>query len=370
MGLFDFITGKALEHLVDNRSIPVGYKGGLSVCEGFGIANIPLKDVKKIEQWIKAGSIETAKKLENKILESTRYKLGMYALGLYVARIDGNINEQELNVLNEIAGNVSEFWQKNTLESYKYKEIYENTPEFNTIFGEFLYDLLDEEIAIVDEYVRKMIYADGEPTSQERNFYEREWEPYMQIHGLVKIYPNNVNNDCAEDVADDDLKARKLLGKAKEFYSRNEFSEGYMCVADILVNYPYSPICEEARRLSDEMEAKKDYLNEVGAKELLDKAIKYYAQNDYKNGDDCVNAFYDHGNYIFTSAFTEAQTLMEMKQRERKPFVSRLIAQAKDCYMNGDIDKGNDIVMQIYDIGDDDDVDVARCIRNMYNGYI
>lgn len=127
----------------------------------------------------KAGEIAAMERLRAKMQVSNRLKLGVFALGCYIANIDGEFIKEEQAAINQAIGRPDTPWTDVGLQE-EFHRIMEETDEhkicFNDIKERYLNGIDKETFEDLDEVVMSVIHADGKVAIEEQNFLDNEWE--------------------------------------------------------------------------------------------------------------------------------------------------------------------------------------------------
>lgn len=186
MGLFGFI-GKVA---VGTALAP--FTGGASLAAGLAAATAHeyITDTARekgreegYKQGHQAGSTETKTKLMNKLQADSNFKLGAFALGIYLAYIDGDDSpDEELSVIEENLGSPDSLF-KEDFERKEYNNIMMRRPTYEVIKSQYL-DQLDHDKAYqLHQFVRSIIDADGYFSPNEKRFWNEKWIDYMNEKG-------------------------------------------------------------------------------------------------------------------------------------------------------------------------------------------
>lgn len=127
----------------------------------------------------KAGENAAMKRLYDKMQVSNKLKLGIFALGCYIANIDGEFTEEEQAAIEQAIGKPDTAWSGVgfQVEADKImKLIKENKMNFNDIAKIYLDDINKETFDDIDEVVMNVINADNKITKEEQYFLDYEWE--------------------------------------------------------------------------------------------------------------------------------------------------------------------------------------------------
>lgn len=123
----------------------------------------------------KEGKIKAAKDLQVLLEQNENLLLGMFATSLYVARLDGE-DETELEYIANCLGNEQ---LRSEAVKHEIQAIYEKKYNFHHIKTKYLDKVSKEELKYVDDVISGVMNADGNISSNEKEFYEKVWKPYL-----------------------------------------------------------------------------------------------------------------------------------------------------------------------------------------------
>lgn len=133
----------------------------------------------------KEGEIAAMKRLRDKMLANNKLKLGVFALGCYIAYIDGEFTKEEQAAINQAIGRPDRPWTDVGLQE-EFHRIMEETDEhkicFNDIKERYLNGIDKEIFEDLDEVVMSVIHADGKVAIEEQNFLDNEWKIFKCQH--------------------------------------------------------------------------------------------------------------------------------------------------------------------------------------------
>ena len=122
--------------------------------------------------------ITEAAKLADMLEKRENLKITFFALGLYVAGLDG-ISKEELDVIIKKVGDPN----SNTVEKPlrdKYKAILDEKPNFDVIKTKYLNAAQTEFLVEFNEYINQIILSDKSISEAEQHFLEYKWYPYLK----------------------------------------------------------------------------------------------------------------------------------------------------------------------------------------------
>lgn len=127
----------------------------------------------------KEGEIAAMKRLRDKMQARNKLKLGVFALGYYIANIDGEFTEEEQAAIDQAIGRPDTVWVDVGFQEQAdkiMKEIREHQIGFRDIREEYLNDIDKETFEDLNEVVTSVIHADGKVAKEEQYFLDYEWE--------------------------------------------------------------------------------------------------------------------------------------------------------------------------------------------------
>ena len=122
------------------------------------------------------GKIKAAEEFQEMLEENENLLFGVFAMGVYVARLDGEADEEMAFIENFIGHEKlrSEGIRNEiqTINAHKYT--------FYEIKVRYLDKVSVSEIEVFDEIITGVMNADGTISEKERQFYETTWKPYVR----------------------------------------------------------------------------------------------------------------------------------------------------------------------------------------------
>lgn len=169
--------------------------GLLAVCVGAGAVYLVEKNKRRKEadkaredgykDGRKDGENTVMKRLRDKMLANNKLKLGVFALGCYIANIDGEFTQEEQSAIAQAIGSPDTSWTDVGLQEEFHRimeEIYDHKMNFNDIKEKYLNDINRGTFEDLDEVVMSVIHADGKVAIEEQNFLDNEWEIFKCQH--------------------------------------------------------------------------------------------------------------------------------------------------------------------------------------------
>ena len=163
--------------------------GLLAVCVGAGAVYLVEKNKRRKEadkaredgykDGRKDGENTVMKRLRDKMLANNKLKLGVFALGCYIANIDGEFTQEEQAAIAQAIGSPDTSWTDVGLQDEFHRimeEIYDHKMNFNDIKEKYLNDINRGTFEDLDEVVMSVIHADGKVAIEEQNFLDNEWK--------------------------------------------------------------------------------------------------------------------------------------------------------------------------------------------------
>ena len=123
----------------------------------------------------KEGKMKAAKDLQVLLEKNENLLLGIFAISLYVARLDGE-DEAELEYIANCLGHEQ---LRSEAVKYEIQTIYDKKYNFYHIKTKYLDKVSKEELQYVDEVISGVMNADGDISEKEKEFYEKVWKPYL-----------------------------------------------------------------------------------------------------------------------------------------------------------------------------------------------
>ena len=143
------------------------------------------KSNKQCDFVARKASNETAKKFARILEENEDLRLAFWALGIYVADLDGISDEdtRSLNVVLQKIGDPNSVLTHHALRN-KYEALYGKCPEFSEIRTKYLDKVETEFLKEFKEYVYEIIISNRVISKAEINFLQYEWNPYLESRGV------------------------------------------------------------------------------------------------------------------------------------------------------------------------------------------
>ena len=192
MGIFRTIAGACVGLVgaaVATASAPVTLAAiatGAVISNAVGSANDD--DIKNAAQKeghkivYRKGWNDAAKHFVALIEHNEDFRIGSFAVALYVAQLDGEICDEELEVIVDNLGSPNSSYLSAYARS-KMSEIVDDIPT------DFIVDVLEpyisclstEEVDTLDEFIKEIISSDNNIAPEEKVFYECEWKPVVEV---------------------------------------------------------------------------------------------------------------------------------------------------------------------------------------------
>ena len=130
------------------------------------------------EAGIIKGNIETKKTLVELLEKNGNLRIATFALGMYVANIDDDFATAEKDEIERYMGRPDSVVNKEFRAEFK--KIYDNLPNFNEIKLKYLDGCEKDEIKGLNNFIYKIIEADGRVSKEEKQFLDGEWKIYLE----------------------------------------------------------------------------------------------------------------------------------------------------------------------------------------------
>ena len=127
------------------------------------------------EAGLRKGNLEAAKRLSTLIEKSNTLKSAVFALGIYIANLDGTQSNEEIAAIKDVLGRPDSVLHPEILQK-EFNVILDKKPSFFEIKKHYL-DF--ENLKILNEFILIVISADGVQDDLESLFYNNEWKPYF-----------------------------------------------------------------------------------------------------------------------------------------------------------------------------------------------
>ncbi len=171
-----------------------------------------------IDYGMRMANNANAKKLADLLEKNDTNKVAYFALGVYVAGLDG-IADEEVEVIKKKVGDPNSNLIPNPLRE-KFKAIYEDIPSFNTIKIKYLEAVQTEFLVELNEYINEIILSDQVISEAEKKFLLYEWYPYLESRGI------EVKSDYYNDYKELIIKERKQIENDR-VEAANLYNEGW-----------------------------------------------------------------------------------------------------------------------------------------------
>lgn len=124
----------------------------------------------------KKGRIDTAKKFNETVEQHINRVASFYGLAVCIGNLDGAFDEEDQQAVIEVLGDPKlqeEYVQK------ELSEVFQTRPNLEKIKERYLDKLPPDDLKELDEVIRAVIYSDGVVDDNEKNFYDNQWQPYL-----------------------------------------------------------------------------------------------------------------------------------------------------------------------------------------------
>lgn len=124
---------------------------------------------------------KAALNIQEKRAQNEKVLLSVFALGLYVARLDGEA-DQELDYIEGCLANAD---LSSEAIMQEIDTIYQKKQSFLEIRMKYLDKISPADLEYVDAVIKGVIEADGQVSEKEKRFYNNTWLPYVRkVKGL------------------------------------------------------------------------------------------------------------------------------------------------------------------------------------------
>lgn len=161
-------------------SAPVLYIGAGVLALG-GIGSM-LEDAEReghakgFKHGYRKGCIDTARKFSETVEQHTARVCGMYALGFYMAFIDGDFDEDDAAVIVEVLG--SRKMQPDYVQAKLDTVVNMKKLDMKVITEKYLNKINKEELKDCDTIIKEFVAAFRRSGSDVSSFYTKIWKPY------------------------------------------------------------------------------------------------------------------------------------------------------------------------------------------------
>ena len=180
MGLFKVLGFVALAPVVAVAA-PVAGVVAASVAGGV-VAASATKDYKDnirqegYEVGFREAEIETKKKLLELLKENDNLRLGVFALSVHIARLDG-LDDSEVEFIEKQIGRPDGTANMKIRE--RLQSIWESDMSFSEIKERFLNEYSVETLTELDVLISDLIKSDNVISDREQEFLDYVWKPYL-----------------------------------------------------------------------------------------------------------------------------------------------------------------------------------------------
>lgn len=128
------------------------------------------------EMGFKEAEVETKKKFLELLKEDDNLRLGVFALSLHVAKLDG-LDDSEMEYIEKEIGRPD--GTANSKLRDRFQSIWENDMSFPEIDKQFLSGFSREILQELDIMIQDVIKSDNEISGKEQEFFDYVWKPYL-----------------------------------------------------------------------------------------------------------------------------------------------------------------------------------------------
>lgn len=128
------------------------------------------------EHGFRAGEVESKKKFMEMLKEDDNLRLGVFALSLYVAKLDG-LDDSEISFIETQIGRPDGIANDRLRE--RFKAIYNEDMSFPEIDKKFLSGYPEKVIKELDGVIDAVIKSDNIISDKEQEFWDYVWKPYL-----------------------------------------------------------------------------------------------------------------------------------------------------------------------------------------------
>ena len=125
----------------------------------------------------KEAEVETKKKFLELLKENDNLRLGVFALSLHVAKLDG-LDDSEVEYIEKEIGRPD--GTANAKLRDRFQSIWENEMSFSDIKERFLNEYSVEILTELDDIIKELIKSDNVISDKEQDFVDNVWAPYLK----------------------------------------------------------------------------------------------------------------------------------------------------------------------------------------------
>lgn len=129
------------------------------------------------EVGFREAEVETKKKFLDLLKENDNLRLGVFALSLHVAKLDG-LDDSEAEFIEKEIGRPD--GTANAKLRDRFQSIWTNDMSFSEIKDKFLNGYSDEILTELDDLIRELIKSDNVISDKEQDFVDNVWAPYLK----------------------------------------------------------------------------------------------------------------------------------------------------------------------------------------------
>ncbi len=129
------------------------------------------------EMGFKEGEVKSKKKFMESLKKDDNLRLGVFALSLHVAKLDG-LDDSEMEYIEKEIGRPD--GTANAKLRDRFQSIWENDMSFPEIKERFLNEYSVETLTELDDLIRELIKSDNVISDKEQDFVDNVWAPYLK----------------------------------------------------------------------------------------------------------------------------------------------------------------------------------------------
>lgn len=180
-----------------------------------------------LDHGIRKGSTEAARKFANIWELSDDEKAAALASAFFVAKIDGAINEDEIACIEgQLAAPDSEYHNDNL--RIKFANVVNEVNDglsFYIIKSRYLSALDQAKLVKLNNFVLRVIEADGGVTQKELDFFNNEWKPYLRSRGVRFEGDSEENNDQRQSIIGEQNRNKYTSNKCTSYSNKSSSAQ-------------------------------------------------------------------------------------------------------------------------------------------------